>query len=1359
MKQKFSIGLDLGTNSIGWAVFNRDFSLVKKGNKNLWGVLLFDEASKADSRRIKRSARRRSERRKERIKLLQSLLKSEICAVDSDFFMRLKNSYIVNECIDKTYGRKYRYNLFNGRYTDKQFYHDFATIYHLRKWLCETNEKADIRLIYLAIHHIVKYRGNFLREENKIIVSGNGVLSKLNQLKENFSQLLDEYSVNFNENEIFDVLNEKNKTPSDKAKNIKRICGGNAFSDFIGKALCGLKASPSKAFSNEFDAFDDAKDISFAKDTFDDVLEENATILGEDITAFILSLYEVYNEIIFIDILGEGNDSISSSMINRYNNHHEDLKMLKEVLLPRTSIDFKRMFDTDYVEKDESGKRKTFKNSYGNYIHIKRDKSRFNDKTCSKEDFYSFCKDVLSRVDDNGEKGEIKAKILQKIELGIFMPKINDVTNGVIPYQIHLNELEKIIDNQSKYYTSLKENKDKIISLLTFRRPYYVGPLKGKFSWIGQQINQTIYPWNFSGLVNEDEAQQKFIEKLVEVDEYTNTSKLPLQSITYQKYIVLNELNNIRLNNKPLPVEIKQGIYNELVLEKSQVKNKEIVFYVNNKWLKCAISDFKFAGETKLLGSMKTYRDFINIFDKNFVESNVELCDEAVKYLTIFTDVKSKKRMLKKLFASKITNEQLEKLSKKSYSGWGKFSYEHLTDKYDESEQAKSILTLLYETDRNYNSIIFEESYGFKSKFIKQINKVEKFNYDSLISDLYSSPAVKKVTWQAVKLVKEIVKIIGNEPEFIFIESTRKEELKKRKDSRYKVLDELYTSVKNDTQYYNNEFKKQLIDLENEKRLDDERVYLYLRQMGRCMYTEQTLDINNLEMYEVDHIVPRCFIKDDSLDNKVLVIKEANQRKGGFTLSKDIIEKRYNFWNFLLKNKFISSKKFKNLTKTEWNESDVKGFINRQLTETSQINKTVENTLKSVLEKTEVYPIKSALVTQLRKMHTEMNPTNFGSFYKIRNLNDYHHAKDAYLVGVMGLFTKLNFPVWGNEEQAFNIKKVLEKGNIDSVKANELINKRYGIIVDYLMYGNYECANANGEPVDGNTAYNNILKTMDRNDVNVVIQKNFDGETNFYDETIYGKPEYSSKSSLVPRKSFKDQYGNVVELDPNFYGGYSSSKQAYYINVEYGSERKRKTELVGVYSLDAKRKQNGDDNAILNMLIRDGKENPIVVGKPVYKNQLINYNGQKVIIVSASEVKNATQLIIDKKYHKLLHCAEKGKIDFTKYVENDFISDCQKFFVEYFNKVQQFYPLYKNVLSKLQKYVEEKFYQSDIDVKLKFISSIISITKDGATNMSMFGLSGEVGRLKGKTIIKDDVEWINNSITGYYVDVIHKKVN
>ncbi|MER8277560.1 CRISPR-associated endonuclease Cas9 REC1/REC2 domain-containing protein, partial [Acinetobacter baumannii] len=70
------------------------------------------------------------------------------------------------------------------------------------------------------------------------------------------------------------------------------------------------------------------------------------------------------------------------------------------------------------------------------------------------------------------------------------MPKQRTGENGVIPHQLHQIELDRIIENQAKYYPWLAEEnpveknrkfaKYKLDELVTFRVPYYVGPLVDK---------------------------------------------------------------------------------------------------------------------------------------------------------------------------------------------------------------------------------------------------------------------------------------------------------------------------------------------------------------------------------------------------------------------------------------------------------------------------------------------------------------------------------------------------------------------------------------------------------------------------------------------------------------------------------------------------------------------------------------------------------------------------------------------------------------------------------------------------------------------------------------------------------------
>jgi len=90
--KKWYLGLDVGTNSVGWAVTDPDYNILKcKGNAT-WGINLFDEASTSAERRTNRTSRRRLQRKKQRIAYLQEFLAPEIAKVDDKFYIRLKES-------------------------------------------------------------------------------------------------------------------------------------------------------------------------------------------------------------------------------------------------------------------------------------------------------------------------------------------------------------------------------------------------------------------------------------------------------------------------------------------------------------------------------------------------------------------------------------------------------------------------------------------------------------------------------------------------------------------------------------------------------------------------------------------------------------------------------------------------------------------------------------------------------------------------------------------------------------------------------------------------------------------------------------------------------------------------------------------------------------------------------------------------------------------------------------------------------------------------------------------------------------------------------------------------------------------
>ena len=142
MKQPYSIGLDIGTNSVGWAVINEGFDLRKYKHQNMWGAHLFDEAQKAATRRSFRSSRRRLARRKRRITLLQQIFDNEMQKVDPHFYLRLSESML--HVGDKNSTLELDANiLFADRsFTDKSYREKYPTIYHLRSSLFHDSKKT-----------------------------------------------------------------------------------------------------------------------------------------------------------------------------------------------------------------------------------------------------------------------------------------------------------------------------------------------------------------------------------------------------------------------------------------------------------------------------------------------------------------------------------------------------------------------------------------------------------------------------------------------------------------------------------------------------------------------------------------------------------------------------------------------------------------------------------------------------------------------------------------------------------------------------------------------------------------------------------------------------------------------------------------------------------------------------------------------------------------------------------------------------------------------------------------------------------------------------------------------------------------
>lgn len=335
MKEKYYLGLDMGTASVGWAVTDENYNVIKKHGKALWGVRLFESANTAEERRSYRTSRRRTERRKNRIALLQELFSEEINQIDPGFFQRMKESKYYPEDKRDLKGNvpELPYTLFvDSDFTDKEFHKKFPTIYHLRLTLIkEKEEKPDIRLVYLALHHIIKHRGHFLFEGKKISEVGDftSAVRVLEDCAEENGILLslDEDRIN----QLEEILKSNKDNRTTKKQKISEII---AQGEKQKKALAGLLAGSSVKLSELYNdkALDEEEKskISFADSNYEEYISQVEDVLA-DRFLLITAAKAVYDWSVLNDIL-QSAEYLSEAKVHIYEKHKQDLYKLKNLL-------------------------------------------------------------------------------------------------------------------------------------------------------------------------------------------------------------------------------------------------------------------------------------------------------------------------------------------------------------------------------------------------------------------------------------------------------------------------------------------------------------------------------------------------------------------------------------------------------------------------------------------------------------------------------------------------------------------------------------------------------------------------------------------------------------------------------------------------------------------------------------------------------------------------------------------------------------------------------------------------------------------------------------------------------------------
>ena len=1343
MKEQYYVGLDIGTESVGWAVTDTQYQIKKVHGKALWGVRLFDEAQSARDRRGFRVARRRIQRRRQRLDWLQEQFAQVVGEVDPGFFQRMEESRFWEE--DKRGEVPLgKYTLFGDKsFTDWDYHHTYPTIYHLRKELILSQQPHDVRLVYLAIHHILKNRGHFLYGDMSLdAISLDKGMERLNGALER--EEADPLSTQ-RLGEVREILLDHKIRKTAKKAKLLELFGSSkekTTTASVVELLTGSKVSLSALYGEEVSS-EELQKLSL-EDDFDGVEGPLLAAVGDRIE-LVLAAKEVYDWAL-LEKMRDGEQYLSFAKVKVYENHRHQLEQLKEVV--------KRYGGEDCYREMFHGTRE---GNYPSYVG--------KDCKSSRCDYDTFCKYVLGKMKGWKDADETTKEIYARLERRDFLRKPTSKDNGVIPHQLHQMELEKILANAQGYLPFLSQRDEsgltvaeRIVRMFAFRIPYYVGPLQsgGPHSWVVRS-GEKIYPWNFDQVVDLEQCRENFITRMTAKCTYIGEDVLPKDSLLYSRFMVLNELNNLRINGKPISVRLKQDLYTNLFGKGRKVTQAGVKKYLmahHGMTQEDTISGL--AGDFQ--ATLAPWRQFGWLLSRDGGEDMVE---EIIRYKVLFgEDKKLLRGWLDKTYGDKLTPQEQKQVLGVKCSGWGRLSRQFLTQLFHVDQntgEAFSIMDLLWNSNENLMQLL-SGRYTFAQQ-VEEYRKRKQAEHSQTLkeylAECYASPGIKRGIYQTMAIVREIAKIMGGPPARVFVEMARGEEKDKKgkaPKSRKAQLVELYQKCGEESSPLFEQLQG-----EPEGNLRRDKLYLYYTQMGRCMYSGDVISIAELDSrYDIDHIYPQSKTKDDSLENRVLVRRELNSKKGDtYPISGEIREHMRAFWTMLKGKGLISEKKYQRLTRaTGFDAQELSGFIARQLVEARQSSKIVAQLLEQTFgASTEVVYVKAGNVAQFRqdqRITPDGQSIQAGEckgkaypqdplFVKCREVNDFHHAKDAYLNIVVG--------------NVYHVKFTRSPANFLREKDNRYSLNR---MFDFDVQRGGEVAWKAGESIQ------TVRRTMAKN--NILFTRRAAMEMGgLYKQTIRKAREAGEYELSI--KSTDDRLADVQR-----YGYYTGIKTCAFFAVRHTPKKKSVVTLEPIFTMYRERYERDPIGYCTDIL---KLHEPRILVPCIKINALVSFDGFRMHISGRTGdrliLKNANQLVIEPAWQQYI----KGIV---KYLERCKVAGRELELTRFdgITKAKNIL-LYDVLLSKLENHLYSVQYDSIAKVfrdkreafvdlreadQCRLLIQILILFRNRATDIDISLIGGP--KNKGKIRISNMVNpkktkqftIINQSVTGFYEQTV-----
>lgn len=816
-----------------------------------------------------------------------------------------------------------------------------------------------------------------------------------------------------------------------------------------------------------------------------------------------------------------------------------------------------------------------------------------------KEAFSDFLLKKVRNVAVDETDEEKYQDMLSRLATRTFLPKQRDSDNRVIPQQLYRYELKAILDHAQAYLPLLSEKdaqgltvKEKILSIFDFRIPYYVGPLKktdsqSNHAWICRKSEEKITPWNFAQQVDLDACEAAFIRRMTNRCTYLPAEDvLPVNSLLYERFMVLNEINPMKVNGHAIDVAVKQELYTQVFAQKPRVTFKAI-----QEFLLCRgymqDGDVLSGLDTTVKSNLKSFHIFKRMMESG--KLTVEDVENIIGHAAFSEDKARMRRWLETTF-SQLDADDISYILRQKLKEFGRLSEQFLRGLYGgrkdtDTGEARTIIDTLWETNDNLNQIL-SDNYTFSDQIaaIRQDYYANRpFSLNDRLDDMYVSNAVKRPIIRALDIVRDVAKATGGAPTKIFIEMARggtPAQKGVRTKSRKEQILELYKTAKEDTRALQAELEKMGTLADN--RLQSDRVFLYFLQRGKCAYTGEAIDLERIAdgSYNLEHIYPQCYVKDDSvLNNLVLVKSEVNGLKSNtYPVPAAIRQAMTGFWLSLKKQGLMTEEKYRRLTRTDpFNPDEQMGFINRQMVETRQSTKVLKDLLQEQFPHTEIVCVKAGLVSEFRQEFRML---------KCRSVNDLHHAKDAYLNIVVGnvyheRFTKR----WFSLDQDYNVQvgKIFKK------------EQAHGGVCYWR----------------GENGLADVRRVMGKNAVHI---------------TRYAFCRKGKLFDLQPKRRAKNLIPLKKGLDPQRYGGYPKPTATFFALARFKTGKKTEIMLVPIPLLHADRFLQSEQAAqeITAQEIGAIVTKPVTAvelllqGRPLKVNTAFSLDGTRVTIAGKS---------------------------------------------------------------------------------------------------------------------------------------------